>query len=44
MLALQVMSKASRTDPVGGEMLHETGLLCVGATVTTGVVGSRTGI
>lgn len=25
-------------------MLHETGLLCVGATVTTGVVGSRTGI
>lgn len=43
MLALQVMSKVSRTVPVGGEMLHVTGLLCVGATVIT-VVGSRTGI
>lgn len=37
------MSKASRTVPVGGEMLHETWLLCVGATVMTGAVGSTTG-
>lgn len=43
-LASQVMSKASRTVPVSGEMWQETWLLGAGATVTTGAVGSTTGI
>ena len=37
-LDLQVMSKASRTVPDGGEMLHE------GASVAAGSVGSGPGI
>lgn len=42
-LALQVMSKASRTVPDGGEMLHEGGLGSVGTSVAAGSVGSGPG-
>lgn len=38
------MSKASRTVPDGGEMLHEGGLGSVGASVAAGSVGSGPGI
>lgn len=41
---MQVMSKASRTVPDGGEMLHEGGLGSKGASVTAGSVGSGPGI
>lgn len=43
-LALQVMSKASRTVPDGGETLHEGGLGSAGASVAAGSVGSAPGI
>ncbi len=48
-LASQVMSKASRTVPDAGEMLHEGGLGSAGASVVTpesaaGSVGSGPGI
>lgn len=43
-VALQVMSKASRTVPDGGEMLHDKGLGSAGASVAAGFVGSGPGI
>lgn len=43
-LALQMISNASRTVPEGGEMLQEGGLGCTGASVTSGFVGSISGI
>lgn len=39
-LAVHVMSKASRTLPDGGEMLHEGGTGSIGASAATGSVGS----
>lgn len=43
-VALQVMSKASRTVPDPGEMLHEGGVGVVGAAVAAGSVGAGPGI
>ena len=43
-LGSQVMSKASRTVPAGGEMLHDGGMGSVGASVAAGSVGSGPGI
>ena len=39
-----MMSKASRTVPEGGEMLHEGGPGSAGASVAAGSVGSGPGI
>lgn len=42
-LGLQEMSKASKTVPDSGEMLHEGGLGLIGASVAAGLVGSGPG-